>query len=139
MVDKATLDGLLGNLQRYVAELRRLAAVPPEAFHQDPDKIGSAKYHFVIAIECAIDVANHIIASEGFPLPKDNADSFAVLVEERIIPNEWKDRLASMARFRNRLVHLYVAVRNEQVYEYLQQSLGDLDAFGRAVADHQWP
>jgi uncharacterized protein YutE (UPF0331/DUF86 family) len=138
MVDKATLDGLLGNLQRYAAELRRLAAVPPEAFQKDPDKIGNAKYHFVIAIECAIDISNHIIASEGFRLPKDNADSFAVLVEEGIIPGEWRDRLASMARFRNRLVHLYVAIRNEQVYEYLQQSLGDLDAFGRAVADHQW-
>ena len=90
-------------------------------------------------IECAIDISNHIIASEGFRLPRDNADSFAVLVEEGIIPGEWRDRLASMARFRNRLVHLYVAVRDEQVYEYLQQSLGDLDAFVRAVADHQWP
>jgi uncharacterized protein YutE (UPF0331/DUF86 family) len=139
MVDKATLDGLLGNLQQYVAELHRLAAVPPEVFHQDPDKIGNAKYHFVIAIECCVDITNHIIASEGFRLPKDNADSFAVLIDEGIIPREWLGRLASMARFRNRLVHLYAAVRNEQVYEYLQQSLADLDAFGRAIANHRWP
>jgi uncharacterized protein YutE (UPF0331/DUF86 family) len=138
VVDKATLDGLLDNLQQYVAELRRLGRVPREAFLQDPDKIGNAKYHFVIAIECAIDIANHIIASEAFRLPKDNADSFAVLVEKAVIPAEWKDRLASMARFRNRLVHLYSAVLNEQVHEYLQESLGDLEAFGRAVADHPW-
>jgi uncharacterized protein YutE (UPF0331/DUF86 family) len=116
MVDKATLDGLLANLQQYVAELRRLAAV-----------------------ESCIDIANHVIASEGFRLPKDNADSFAVLAEERIVSAEWQDRLASMARFRNRLVHLYSAVRDELVHEYLQQFVGDLDAFSRAIAGHAWP
>jgi uncharacterized protein YutE (UPF0331/DUF86 family) len=54
--------------------------VPRERFLGDPDKIGSAKYHFVIAIESSIDIANHVIASEGFRLPKDDADSFVVLV-----------------------------------------------------------
>ena len=138
MVDKATLDGLLANLRQYVGELRRLAAVPQEQFLGDADKIGNAKYHFVIAIESSIDIANHVIASEGFRLPKDNADSFAVLVEERIIPAEWKDRLASMARFRNRLVHLYSGVREQLVYDYLQESLGDLEEFGKAIASCDW-
>jgi uncharacterized protein YutE (UPF0331/DUF86 family) len=139
MVDKPTLDGLLVNLRQYVGELRRLAAVPREQFLEDPDKIGNAKYHFVIGIESCIDIANHVIASEGFRLPTDNADSFAVLVEERIIPADWKDRLASMARFRNRLVHLYSAVRDDLVCEYLQESVGDLEGFAKLIAGHQWP
>jgi uncharacterized protein YutE (UPF0331/DUF86 family) len=113
--------------------------VPREQFLQDPDKIGNAKYHFVIATESCIDIANHVIASEGFRLPRDNADSFAVLVEEGVVGAEWKDRLASMARFRNRLVHLYSAVEDELVFDYLQEGVGDLDAFAKAVAGHHWP
>jgi uncharacterized protein YutE (UPF0331/DUF86 family) len=33
------------------------------------DQIGNAKYHFVIAIETCIDIANHIIASENYRFP----------------------------------------------------------------------
>jgi proteic killer suppression protein len=50
MVDRPTLDLLLGNLRRYVSVLRELAAEPREGFLANPDKIGNAKYHFVIAI-----------------------------------------------------------------------------------------
>ena len=97
-------------------------------------KIGNAKCHFVIAIECCIDIANHVIASEGYRIPKDNADSFVVLVEEGILPAESEKLFRAMARFTNRLVHLYWDVDDELVYTYMQESVEDIDRFARAVA-----
>lgn len=138
MVDQATLDLMLSNLRRYVAVLRDLASLPRETFLGNRDKVGNAKYHFVIAIECAIDIANHVIASENYRFPKDNADSFLVLVEAGLVDAGLRDRLRAMARFRNRLVHLYWEVDDPRVWEYLQTSLGDLDAFARTVAAHPW-
>ena len=82
MVDRAKLDQMLSNLRRYSAALRELAATERTEFLANPDKIGNAKYHFVIAIECCIDVVNHVIASENLRFPKDNADSFSVLVSD---------------------------------------------------------
>lgn len=76
MVDHAKLDQLLSNLSRYVATLRGLAGSSREEFLQQADKIGNAKYHLIIAIECCIDAANHIIASEGYRRAKDGADTF---------------------------------------------------------------
>jgi len=43
-----------------------------------------------------------------------------------------------MARFRNRLVHVYWDVDDRRVVEYLQESLGDLEQFAAAVAGHAW-
>jgi uncharacterized protein YutE (UPF0331/DUF86 family) len=134
MVDKPKLDALLTRLGTYVANLRRLAQVPREAFLADGDKIGNAKYQFVVAIECCIDIANHAIASGKLRLPKDNADSFAVLVESSLCPAELKPSLMAMARFRNRLVHLYWEVDDALVHQYLQERLGDLDLFARAMS-----
>jgi len=37
----------------------------------DPDKIGSAKYHFIVAIESAIDMCNHVISRNGYRVPED--------------------------------------------------------------------
>lgn len=129
MVDKAKLDQMFSNLRQYTQELKTLGQVPKDAFLGNSDKVGNAKYHFVIAIECCIDIANHIIASENLRFPRDNADSFAVLVESGYLPSSLLDSLKTMARFRNRLVHLYWAVDDERIHEYLQESLVDFTAF----------
>jgi uncharacterized protein YutE (UPF0331/DUF86 family) len=135
MVDKPTLDLLLANLQRYVAVLRDLAAVPRDSFLANPDKIGNAKYHFVIAIECAIDIANHVIASENYRFPRDNSDSFVVLIEHRVLAEDLRDPLQAMARFRNRLVHMYFDIDDARVWEFLRTGLDDFNRFARSVAD----
>ncbi|MCZ6793313.1 MAG: DUF86 domain-containing protein [Planctomycetota bacterium] len=122
MVAKEKLDSLLAQLQSYVAALKALASVPREEFLGNADKIGNAKYHFVIAIECCIDIANHIIASERFRVPRDNADTFVVLVEKGVCPTDLESPLRAMARFRNRLVHLYWDVDDELLARYLQES-----------------
>ena len=101
--------------------LRGLAATPREAFLGNADKIGNAKYHIVIAVECCIDIANHVIASENYRFPRDNADSFAVLVAEGILPGESREPLEAMARVRNRLVHLYWDVDDPRIHDYLQE------------------
>jgi uncharacterized protein YutE (UPF0331/DUF86 family) len=138
MVDPSKLDQMLSNLRRYLVVLRRLGAEPSGAFLGNPDKIGNAKYHLVIAIECCVDVANHIIASENLRFPKDNADSFRVLVEHGILDGSMQDPLAAMARFRNRLVHLYWDIEDARVYEYLRLSLEDLERFADTIASRSW-
>ena len=138
MVDKATLDQMLSNLRGYVRVLGSLATFPREDFLGNPDKIGNAKYHFVIAIECCIDIANHIIASENYRFPRDNAESFAVLIEAGILAEDLREPLRNMARFRNRLVHLYWRVDDQRVYDYLQTAPPDFDRFARAIAQREW-
>lgn len=138
MVDKAKLDQMLSNLARYVDVLAGLASTPRDEFLGNPDRIGNAKYHFVIAIECCIDIANHVIASENFRFPKDNADSFTSVAEQDLLPPELLERLVLMARFCNRLVHLYWEIDDQRVYAYLQDSLGDLRSFARTIAAQEW-
>ncbi|MEK7330917.1 MAG: DUF86 domain-containing protein [Candidatus Eisenbacteria bacterium] len=138
MVDKPKLDQMLSSLRGYVQILKGLGAAPRDEFLANPDKIGNAKYHLVIAIECCIDIANHIIASENYRFPRDNADSFSVLLEHGVLESADEGGLRQMARFRNRLVHLYWEVDDTRVQQYLKESLGDLDRFARAVATREW-
>jgi uncharacterized protein YutE (UPF0331/DUF86 family) len=138
MVNKEKLDQMLSNLRQYIGALRGLAEVPRETFLSNSDKIGNAKYHFVIAIECCIDIANHIISSENYRFPNDNADSFVVLVEHGVLGEDFQDNLRAMAGFRNRLVHLYWDVDDSKVFEYLRDSVSDLERFAQAIAQREW-
>jgi uncharacterized protein YutE (UPF0331/DUF86 family) len=52
-----------------------------------------------------------------------------VLAEADLIPVEFLPVVQRMARFRNRLVHLYWNVDAETIYEILQTRLDDFDRF----------
>ena len=58
--------------------IKKISRTPQETFLKDKILIGSAKYYLQVSIECCLDVANHIIASEKFRAPRDYADSFIV-------------------------------------------------------------
>ena len=134
MVDKPRLDAVLANLREYVRKLRALGSASREEFLADEDRLGHAKYLLVIAVECCIDAAHHVIASERFRPPQSNADSFVVLVEEGVLPSEKREAFEQMAGFRNLLVHGYAKVDDGKVYGVLQDNLDDFDVFARAVA-----
>ncbi|MBW1728610.1 MAG: DUF86 domain-containing protein [Deltaproteobacteria bacterium] len=52
-----------------------------------------------------------------------------VIQEQGIISSDLGDRLRQMAKFRNRLVHLYGEIDNTYVYKYLQDDIKDTEEF----------
>jgi uncharacterized protein YutE (UPF0331/DUF86 family) len=138
--DQEKMALLVSHLRKSVARLRDLRNITQDRFVDDPDKVASAKYHFIVAIEAAIDMCSHLISRNGFRAPEDYADTFQVMVEQGALEREFSEELKRMAKFRNRLVHLYWEVDDEQVYQILQSRLSDfkifLDSLARFLA---WP
>ena len=123
-VRKITSEILL-SLER-LEELQRL---PKDLFLSDPHKIGSAKYNFIVAIEGVIDLCNHIIARNAFRTPEDYADTFRVMAERGALDMQFTSTLTQMARFRNRLVHIYWEVEDNELHRILQSHLEDIRQF----------
>jgi len=116
-------------LDEFLGLLRKISKTPIKLFLKDKLMIGSAKYYLQVSIECCLDVTNHIIASEHFRAPKDYADSFMIIEEEGLISGDQGQRLRQMAKFRNRLVHLYGEIDNAYVYEFIKKDLKDIEEF----------
>ena len=104
-----------------------------DKFLKDKILIGSAKYYLQVSVECSLDIANHIIAAEGFRAPKDYADSFKVLEEQKVYGEKLGTKLRQMAKFRNRLVHLYGEIDDAYVYEFISKDLRDITDFKKAI------
>jgi uncharacterized protein YutE (UPF0331/DUF86 family) len=132
--DQDIMVRLVAELRKSVARLGDLAGISEAAFLKDPDKIGSAKYHFIVAIECCIDMCNHVIARNAFRAPEDYGDTFRVMGEAGAFKPDFSDELVNMAKFRNRLVHLYWEVEDRMVYEILQTRLADFKKLLDALA-----
>jgi uncharacterized protein YutE (UPF0331/DUF86 family) len=125
---------LISEMRKSVDHLQTLRSLSKEFFLDDPDKIGSAKYHFIVSIESAIDISNHIISQNGYRTPDDYADTFKVLAEKGVFESAFTDTLKEMAKFRNRLVHLYWEIDDSQVHEILQNRLNDFKLFLDSIA-----
>jgi uncharacterized protein YutE (UPF0331/DUF86 family) len=129
MVDRDKVEGLIRHLRQYTGYLRDIAKLDREEFLNDPMAIGSARYYLQVSIESCIDIANHIIATERFRAPKDYKDTFRVLNETGIIPDEFTRTMRAMAGLRNLLVHLYWEVDDKMVYDSLSTELDDFETF----------
>ncbi len=126
--NREKISKLLYEMRRAVSRLDSLSNVEKEEFLKDPDKVDSAKYNFIIAIESAIDICNHIISQNGLRPPKDYSDTFRVLFENGFLEKEFFENLVNMVKFRNRLVHIYWEIDNEFLYSILKNNVKDLKA-----------
>jgi len=125
---------LVSEMRKAINHLNSLKSLAKTAFLGDSDKICSAKYNFIIAIETTIDICNHIISQNGYRAPEDYADTFQILGEHGAFNNDYIRLLKDMAKFRNRLVHVYWEVDDEQLYEILQTRLSDFKTFLNHIA-----
>lgn len=123
-------------IDEFLNIVETLSKTKKSDFLADKILIGSAKYYLQITIESCLDIANHIIASEQYRAPKDYSDTFAILLEQRIIHKPLAKNLQLMAKFRNRLVHLYGEIDNEYVYNIIQTDLKDIRDFQKLIIKH---
>jgi uncharacterized protein YutE (UPF0331/DUF86 family) len=122
---------LISEMRNAFERLRLLSSVAKDKFLGNNDKIDSTKYNFIIAI----DISNHIISQNNYRLPKDFGDTFQVLFEQGVFDEKFLKNLKAMTKFRNRLVHIYWEVNNEQIYDYLQINLKDFTTFVNKISE----
>ena len=133
MVSIEKISEKILKLDEFLALLQEISATPAEKFLRDKILIGSAKYYLQVSIECCLDIANHIISAEHFRAPKDYADSFKVIEENKIISLDLGKKLQQMAKFRNRLVHLYGEIDDAYVFDFITEDVKDIHIYRSIV------
>ncbi|NMB97256.1 MAG: DUF86 domain-containing protein [Clostridiaceae bacterium] len=133
MVEKDVLLKRLTLLEEYVRDLEEVKDKSLEEFKSDKVIRRYVERTLHMATEACLDVANHIISYEGFREPKDNKDSFEVLMEEKIIMPELTEKLKKIAQFRNVVVHDYIRIKPEIVYNILQNNINDIVFFAKCI------
>jgi len=135
MVSIEKVSEKLIKLDEFLGLLQKISDTPLIIFLKDKLLLGSAKYYLQVSIECCLDITNHIISAERFRAPNDYADSFKVIEEKEIISPDLGTNLRQLAKFRNRLVHLYGEIDDEYVYNFITEDLKDIQQFKSIVTN----
>lgn len=129
MVDRDKIEGLIRHLRQYVGYLQDATGLDQQEFLDDPRAIGSARYYLQVSIESCINIANHIIATDRLRSPHDYKDTFKVLNEAGVLPDDLTRTMRELAGLRNLLVHLYWDVDDGMLYEGIRSELADFESY----------
>lgn len=136
MVDRYIITARIAKIREYVALLRKIYRQAPgeQHFVKDPLIYGNAERYLQLAIQCVLDISNHVVADMRLNLPSDNKELFERLRTQKIMPALLAKKLTAMAGFRNILVHEYLEIDRRRVYAVLKNDLGDFESFIRAIS-----
>ncbi len=87
------------------------------------------------AIQAIIDIAQHLLAKNGLPLPRDSADCFVQLQRAGHLDAAITKTLIGMVGFRNIAVHRYTEVDVAVVDSIVENHLADFRAFLARIAE----
>lgn len=127
--DKDKITKLSSEVFSAVESMKAVARCPKEAFLRDPYRIAAVKYFLIVSIEAAIDMCNHVISLNKLRVPDDYADTFRVIGETAGFDKGFLQTLTRMARFRNRLVHIYWEVDDDVIYDVLPEHVDNIEQF----------
>jgi uncharacterized protein YutE (UPF0331/DUF86 family) len=133
MVDETLVLRKLSELDEYYKQIREYKQVTIALYSADWKIQRIVERTLQMMIETCVDLASHIIADQGYRIPKSYADTFKVLHEEKIVSGKLFNALGKMAKFRNVVVHHYDKVDAEIVVGILQRDLKDFIGYKEAV------
>ncbi len=133
MVDREVLDRRLARIEELLGRLREMAGVPRERYVREPGLQAQAERWLQLCAESVLDVAAHVIADLGLRTPTTYRESFRILAESHLLEEPLAKQMERWAGLRNVLVHLYLDVDHDILFDILQNDLGQVEAFVQAV------
>lgn len=121
MVDKEKLTKYVQELEIYLKQLKELQGYDKEKFLSDWKIYDLVDRKLHLALETFLTLGEMIISEFGFQKPDVYADIPRILFENKVITKDLEEKLIDLARFRNALVHDYLYLDHERIYEHLQE------------------
>jgi len=135
MPDRDVVLAKVAAIQKCLRRIQDVTALDPDRLNeQDTQDI------FVLnlqrGIQSAIDLATHVVASEGLGIPDTIRDNFAFLENSRIITRTLSKKMQSMVGLRNIAIHAYQTLDVDILKAILVKNLKDLEQFYTTVLTH---
>ncbi|NPV70545.1 MAG: DUF86 domain-containing protein [Firmicutes bacterium] len=128
-VDRLLVKQRLALISTCLTELEALSLLPREEF-LNARTAASAESFLRRALEAVFDIGRHILAKNGGTDMAMEYKGIALgLGRMGIVTADLQLQLVKMAGYRNRLVHLYHQVSNDELHEIIRTDLDDIRRF----------
>ncbi len=117
----------LGWIERMLAEIRSLPLASFNAFTADSRTPAAAESYLRRALEALLDLGRHMLAKGFGRAPSQYKEIARELAIVGVLTPEESALLREMAGYRNRMVHFYHEVSEEELYQICAEQLEDVE------------
>jgi len=124
------------SIERCIQQIRRYYSLASDkTFADDHLKQDAIAANLQRLCQLCIDLANLTVRKKKLGLPRDSAESFALLAEAGIIDKAMAKKLKAMVGFRNVLVHQYTEIDLDLMVEIIERHLDELIDFAQRIVE----
>ncbi len=135
-VDRILVKQRLALIGEYLGELAALSQLTKEDF-LDKRTAASAESFLRRSLESIFDIGRHIIAKNGGTnIAREYKGIAQGLKNLGIINDSLYGQLLKMAGYRNRMVHLYHQITDEELYAIIKENLGDIRHYVKDIQEY---
>ncbi len=132
MVDPKSIDARLEHLAELLAESERIRISGRAAYDASFRDRLAAQHAIQLAIQICVDIGAHLVAELAMRMPDDYRGTLPFMEKPLGLTPELVEELSAAAGMRNVLVHVYLDVDDDRVWDALGH-LDDLREFAAAV------
>lgn len=126
----AMLTGRIEVMRSALSHLEELSSISKKDFLNDYKNPAAAETFLRHSLEAIFDIGRHILAKTGkVRLTHEYKDIARGLGEIGVLSKSLTEKLEEMAGYRNRIVHFYHQITEEELYQILQTDLQDIRYF----------
>jgi len=130
---RAVVEAGLRRLQNVIRRLRNLHAIPLSRFCEDEDSQWLAERGLHLGCQIVLDIGSHVL-SGAFGRPAETYEQIlSGLGREGVLSSSLVEEVGGLGGFRNLLVHAYLDLDPERVWEILQRAPDRFERFGREM------
>ncbi len=131
-INKDLLKKKLAILKDYLKQIKDMNFTE-EGLVEDLDTQQLLSFRLQQAVETAIDIATHILASHNLPRQETARNVFILLGRKGFIKEETANNLALACSFRNIIVHGYQEIDFNRVFYDYKEDVNDLEKFAYQI------
>lgn len=136
MVDPQAVQALLQSLSEYTEDLRTYQQLSHDEVVTDRNYQSMIRYAMQTAIQCVVDIANHLLIGGDLEQPSDSRSAILGLGRHGILPQDFAQELIGMPGLRNVIVHRYMTVDHELIYQFLHRCVTDFEMFSQHIVGY---
>ncbi|MBM4387357.1 MAG: DUF86 domain-containing protein, partial [Deltaproteobacteria bacterium] len=107
MNSQETIENKISSVRKYLTILENYKKYTRSQIEESLDLRGAVERYLYLAIQSTIDLAGAYISYRNYRKPTTMSDSFVILKERKVVPDEIIKKMILMTGLRNVITHDY--------------------------------
>lgn len=132
-ISRVVVADKVAALRRMLDGIRTLPLEHLGAFTADPRMVAAGDSYLRRGLEALLDLGRHILAKGFGRAPAEYAEIARQLGDVGVIDAARSARMITLARYRNRMVHFYDEISDQELYDILSREITDIEDVVAAI------